>query len=196
MKEFVCIFEDKKFSNFFPLSLSQPVFELRIGGKCLRTRLLDDLGAEHVGVLCRDYLAPVASVRDEGVMVNQVPDGETVFLNGRLLCYGDELDELLSKVPQNGLAVKGGYVVAARLSAEAARGFAEYIRLRVSEETIDRLCDELRRTRNLRSLRRKRNRRRALKKLIRQPPDREPTKTITRSVRITSLKNFRSACSN
>lgn len=144
MKEFVCIFEDKKFSNFFPLSLSQPVFELRIGGKSFRTRMLDDLGAERSGVLCREYLAPLVSVREEGVMVNQVPDGEIIFLNGRLLCLGDELHELLSRVPENGMAVKGGYVVAARLSAEAARSFAEYIQSRVSEQTIDRLCEELR----------------------------------------------------
>jgi len=144
MASFVCVFEDKKFSNFFPLSLSQPVFELRIGGRNLRDRLQVDSEADKFGVLCRDYLAPVIMVKEPGVMVNELAGGDCVFLNGRLLCYGDELAELLSRIPDGGIAVKGGYVVAARLSADAAKDFAAYIRGRISDETIEKLCEELR----------------------------------------------------
>lgn len=143
MSKFACIFEDKRFSNFFPLSLSQPVFDLRIGGRNLRSRLQRECGAENFGVLCRDYLAPVFATKETGVMVNELPGGPVLFLNGRLICYGDELPELLAKLPDNGIAVKGGYVVAARLPEEAAEDFAAYIRWRISEETLDRLCDEL-----------------------------------------------------
>jgi UDP-N-acetylglucosamine diphosphorylase/glucosamine-1-phosphate N-acetyltransferase len=50
----------------------------------------------------------------------------------------------LDKIPDGGIAVKGGYVVAAKLPTEAARDFAAYIRARISEETIERLCEELR----------------------------------------------------
>jgi UDP-N-acetylglucosamine diphosphorylase/glucosamine-1-phosphate N-acetyltransferase len=139
----VCVFEDKKFSNFFPLSLSQPVFELRIGGRNLRARLQLDSGTTKFGVLCRDYLSPLMTLREPGIMVNELPGGESLFLNGRLLCYGDELSELLGKIPDNGLAVKGGYVVAAKLSGEAAEDFAGYICERISDATIDQLCEEL-----------------------------------------------------
>lgn len=144
MARFVCVFEDKKFSNFFPLSLSQPVFELRIGFQNLRLRLQHDLGAEDCGVLCRDYLAPAMALRDPAVKVNQVPSGSVLFINGRLLAYGTELKDLLEKLPDNAVAVKGGYTVAARLSGQAAEEFAAYIRRRIGEETIDQLCDELR----------------------------------------------------
>jgi UDP-N-acetylglucosamine diphosphorylase/glucosamine-1-phosphate N-acetyltransferase len=140
---FVCIFEDKKFSNFLPLSLSQPVFDLRIGFHNLRTRLQDDIGSDKVGVLCRDYLAPVLEIRDQRIAVNKDPDGESIFVNGRLLCYGDELSEILEKIPDNGIAVKGGYVVAAKLGEKAAADFAAYIKRRISEDTIGQLCDEL-----------------------------------------------------
>jgi UDP-N-acetylglucosamine diphosphorylase/glucosamine-1-phosphate N-acetyltransferase len=142
--QFVCIFEDKKFSNFFPLSLSQPVFALRIGARNLSARLQTDSGVERFGVLCREYLAPVVAVKEPNIAVNELPGGDTVFLNGRLLCYGDELAELLERIPAGGIAVKGGYVVAAKLTGEAVKDFANYIRGRISEETIEKLCEELR----------------------------------------------------
>jgi UDP-N-acetylglucosamine diphosphorylase/glucosamine-1-phosphate N-acetyltransferase len=143
MATFVCVFEDKKFSNFFPLSLSQPVFELRIGFHSLRLRLEQEIDADKRGALCRDYLAPALRLRDPEIVVNDVPSGSAVFVNGRLLCYGDELRELLDRLPDGAIAVKGGYVVAARLSGKAAEEFAAYVRRRISDETIGQLCDEL-----------------------------------------------------
>jgi len=141
--KFACIFEDKKFSNFFPLSLGQPVFELRVGFHNLRLRLLREIDADKNGVLCRDYLGPLMTLREPGIVVNEVPGGSAVFVNGRLLCYRNELEELLDKLPENSIAVKGGYVVAARLSGKPAQDFAGYIRRRIGEETIDQLCEEL-----------------------------------------------------
>ncbi len=143
MGKFACIFEDKKFSNFFPLSLSQPVFELRIGFQNLRLRLLREIDCDKNGVLCRDYLGPLMKLRDPGVSVNEVPAGAVLFVNGRLLCYEKELEELLDKLPDNSIAVKGGYVVAARLSGKAAQDFAGYIRRRIGDETTAQLCEEL-----------------------------------------------------
>ena len=119
MTQFVCIFEDKKFSNFFPLSLSQPVFALRIGARNLSARLQTDSGAERFGVLCREYLGSLVAAKEPDIAVNELPGGDTVFLIGRLLCYGDELAELLDKIPDGGIAVKGGYVVAAKLPGGA-----------------------------------------------------------------------------
>jgi UDP-N-acetylglucosamine diphosphorylase/glucosamine-1-phosphate N-acetyltransferase len=143
LSRFACIFEDKRFSNFFPLSLSQPVFELRIGGRNFRERLQSESAADKFGVLCRDYLAPLFAEKQSGIMVNELPGSEVLFLNGRLICYGKELGELLDKVPVGTIAVKGGYVVAARVGVEAAVDFADYIRGRISEATIQQLCDEL-----------------------------------------------------
>jgi UDP-N-acetylglucosamine diphosphorylase/glucosamine-1-phosphate N-acetyltransferase len=144
LPQIVCIFEDKKFSNFFPMSLSQPVFDLRVGTGTLRSRLQDEFAEATFTVLCREYLAPLTRIRLRGVTVNETTGQPTVFVNGRLLCFGNELTQLLDELPENGIAVKGGYVVAARLGAKAAADFAAYIGKRISEETIAALCDELR----------------------------------------------------
>jgi UDP-N-acetylglucosamine diphosphorylase/glucosamine-1-phosphate N-acetyltransferase len=152
---FVCIFEDKKFSNFFPLSLSRPVFELRIGFQNLRLRMLDELTPPSHGILCRDYLADLMRIDYPDLLVNDIEEmasngggddssGDGIlFVNGRLLCFGDELQKLLAAIPPNGIAIKGGYVVAARLEKKAAGDFARYIQTRISEDAIHRLCGEL-----------------------------------------------------
>lgn len=151
--QYVCVFEDKKFSNFFPISLSRPVFELRIGFSNLRMRLIDELTPPAHGVLCREYLSPLMQIEYPDLAVNAEQEHlssgeggeevETLYLNGRLLCYGEELQSLLEQLPLNALGVKGGYVVAARLAGAAADEFARYISKRISDEAIERLCSEL-----------------------------------------------------
>lgn len=143
MPQNICIFEDKKFSNFFPLSLSQPVFDLRIGVGTLRVRLQDAFAGVSLHLLCREYLAAVTRVKSPDVAVNEAPVGDTLFLNGRLLCMGDELKGLTDRLSENSIAVKGGYVAAARLSGTAAEDFANYIQMRISEDGIARLCEAL-----------------------------------------------------
>lgn len=144
MPHTICIFEDKKFSNFFPLSLSQPVFDLRIGFVSLRRRLQDDFAGQTIHVMCRDYLADITGIKSRDLHVNEPPDAETLFLNGRLLCLGDELKQILDQLDENTMVVKGGYVVAARLDAARSVAFAEYIGKRISEDTIAQLCEALR----------------------------------------------------
>ena len=140
----VCIFEDKKFSNFFPLSLSQPVFELRIGLSFLRHRLQEEFAGVAFETICRDYLEQIMRLRAPDLRVNVEPSEETLFINGRLLCFDGEMKDLMDKLPVGHIATKGGYVVAARLDKEPAVEFAAYIRSRISDESIARLCEELR----------------------------------------------------
>jgi UDP-N-acetylglucosamine diphosphorylase/glucosamine-1-phosphate N-acetyltransferase len=139
----VCIFEDKKFSNFFPLSLSQPVFDLRIGFHTLRSRMHDEFAGVELHTLCRDYLADITRIKTPDVKVNEPPQQDTLFVNARLLCLEDELGAILDRVGDNTIAVKGGYVVVARLPAEAAVAFYEYIGSRIGEESIAALCEAL-----------------------------------------------------
>ncbi len=140
----VCIFEDKKFSNFFPLSLSQPVFDLRVGTGSLRTRLMDRVPKTRLSIICREYLAGIAKLSAGGAPVNESAAGATLFLNGRLLCFGDELDRLLTQVGEDTIAVKGGYVAAARLNKALASDFSDYLRRRVSDDAMSQVCDALR----------------------------------------------------
>jgi len=139
----ICIFEDKRFCNFYPLSLSQPVFDLRIGSGSLRLRMQDAFSDAHIHLLCREYLAPITRIKSPDAAVNEAPRAETVFINGRLLCLGDELRGILDQLTEGAMAVKGGYVIAARLQGESASQLAEYFLKRLSDEAIDAQCATL-----------------------------------------------------
>ncbi len=141
MSTVICIFEDKKYSNFFPLSLSQPLFDLRLGCGTLRSRLLDGMPKARLALICREYLADVMRLSAGAATVNEPVTGATLFLNGRLLCTGDERARLLDRLEEDTVAVKGGFVVAARLNKAASAEFSAYLLRRVADETLDDVCD-------------------------------------------------------
>jgi len=116
--------------------------------------MVDELGHSAHSTLCREYLAFPLNLKYPDLQINELPqddggnaqageDAYFLFLNGRLLCYGDELAELINETPNNGIGVKGGYVVAAKLKREPALNFANYIKKRISDEAMGRICDEL-----------------------------------------------------
>ena len=146
----LCIFEDERYPNFFPLSLSRPVFDLGIGTHGLRARLVDEVSPESLMLLCRPYLAAVVAEehgRDSRceTRVNEVVDGEVLFLNGRLLTYGSELTELCASLEGEGVLEKNGILVAARLSGERAASFAAYISLSLANEGVEKAVHEIKR---------------------------------------------------
>ena len=140
----ICIFEDKKHTNFLPLSLARPVFDLRIGCGSLRSRLLDGLPGAQLSLICREYLADVVRIESPRAVVNDARPGATLFVNGRWLHLGAERERILAQLEEGVVAVKGGYVVAARLPATAAAEFAGYLIRRVSPVAVEEMCDALR----------------------------------------------------
>jgi UDP-N-acetylglucosamine diphosphorylase/glucosamine-1-phosphate N-acetyltransferase len=140
----VCIFEDKKHSNFLPLSLARPVFDLRIGCGTLRSRLLEGQTGARASFICREYLADVVRAATPKASVNEAAASSTLFLNGRWLALAEERDRVLGALGDESIAVKGGYVIAARLPAAAARDLSAYLIRRVSAAAIDAVCDALR----------------------------------------------------
>ncbi len=67
----LCIFEDKKVENFYPLTLTRPVYDLRCGISTLWEKTLkaisEDIGEseENTHLLCRSYLTPVITQKIE-----------------------------------------------------------------------------------------------------------------------------------
>ena len=146
----LCIFEDERFPGFFPLSLGRPVFDISIGTQTLRGRLVDELNPESLVLLCRPYLAAV--LREEearegtrGARVNVLPDGEILFLNGRLLSYEKELGDLCATLKSDSVLQKKGIVVAARLSGDRAASLAAYIGGLISDEDVEKAIREIKR---------------------------------------------------
>lgn len=80
----ICIFEDAKYKNLHPLTLSRPVWELRTGARTLRQKLSSLFGAERTFLLTRDYLEDVAREGDATVSFD-IPPEPLLFVNGRML---------------------------------------------------------------------------------------------------------------
>lgn len=146
----LCIFEDDRFPRFFPLTLDRPVFDLLIGTQTLMDRIAAEIAHTGLIVLCRSYLADVftelteARRTTEPVSVNAEPETETVFINGRLLAYGEELPDLLAGLAEGEVLEKNGVAVAARLTGEAAASFAQYLTSALSDEHIEKVMLYLR----------------------------------------------------
>lgn len=84
------IFEDDKFSHFYPLTYNRPVYELLCGISKIREKIIHYFPDHEITLLCRDFLAPVLAekTKDFAVKVNdfEVADSDEIFLvNGRVL---------------------------------------------------------------------------------------------------------------
>ncbi len=53
----LAVFEDNRFENFYPLSLTRPVFELRCGGAALYEKIARGFPGVKLCFFTRDYLA-------------------------------------------------------------------------------------------------------------------------------------------
>ncbi len=145
----LCIFEDDRYPNFFPLSLNRPVFDLHIGTQALWKRLAIEIDSEELILLCRPYLAPVlaeavqAGEGERPVRVNEPAEGDILFLNGRLLALGSTLGDLLDELPEDGVLHKNGIAVAARLNGERAASFAKYLSESITDENVVKVMQSI-----------------------------------------------------
>jgi UDP-N-acetylglucosamine diphosphorylase/glucosamine-1-phosphate N-acetyltransferase len=140
----LCIFEDARYLNFLPLVLNRPVFDLFIGTQTLGKRIVDEIDPQTVILVCRNYLAASAKTQfaqDESartLLVGELAGGETIFLNGRLLTYGTELTDMVSKLKSGTLMHKKGVAVAAKLSGDEASAFLDKISEPLSDEAVQK----------------------------------------------------------
>jgi len=150
----ICIFEDDRFPNFFPLTLNRPVYDLLLGTQTTLQRICAELSPDRLSILCRPYLAEVqketvrASAADEGsgdvvLSVNEVGDSPVLFVNGRILAYGDELERMIENLEEDTMLARNGLPVAVRLSGEKARSFAGLVLEGLSDEQVAKVFNRL-----------------------------------------------------
>src|SRR2546426_653057 len=84
----VCIFEDHHFRTFLPLVYFRPVYELRCGALSLRQKIEACFTRPEVTLHLRGDLAQCYRDESPGVAVNTMPNGDTWFINGRLVADG------------------------------------------------------------------------------------------------------------
>lgn len=81
------IFEDDKFTNFYPLTYNRPVYELLCGITKLKDKLIPLYPEAEVILLCRDYLTEVLRQKGSGKVNNFSikKEDQLLFINGRIL---------------------------------------------------------------------------------------------------------------
>lgn len=147
----LCVFEDGRYPNFFPLTLNRPVFDLFIGTQTLKERIMAELNPEKLVLLCRPYLAPVlaeaegADSKESTVKVNESDEGEILFINSRLLVYETDVTKLLEELDENCVIKKNGNAVAARLTDGKASSFIDHLLEPLSDKRVDKIIQEIKR---------------------------------------------------
>lgn len=112
----ICLFEDSKAEQFYPLSLTRHVSDLLVGTQTLRARALSFFSNRALVLHGRQYIREY--YRDSGFSVN-LPTGTALYLNAALLVDQDLVDQLPSG--ERWVLMAGERVAAAQLSADDAR---------------------------------------------------------------------------
>ena len=95
----LCIFEDNTFENFYPITLTRPVFELRCGHTLLYEKILRAFPDMETCFFLRPQLAPTFRKKVEGNSVNNLSalnddvliiNGRTLFMDTDIQADGDE----------------------------------------------------------------------------------------------------------
>jgi len=145
----ICIFEDHKFPNLFPLSLNKPVFEIFLGTDTLRNRIIKDINPDKVCLHCRPYLAEdlgkqILTEKNEfEVEINSV-SGETLFINSRIMAFGEDVQNLIEEILPDSVMVKNDVPVICRLSEEKSRSFMELLLKVTGDARINSVIDNIR----------------------------------------------------
>ena len=113
----ICIFEDKKYSNFYPLSYTRPVYELVCGINTLREKIIRDIPGVNVSLHCRKYLEETLKNQYPEVDINSINDNSYLFINGRVLASG-HLVEIVLEDSEDCVYKSGDEIVAVKLSKE------------------------------------------------------------------------------
>jgi len=92
----ICIFEDEHYINFEPLVYPRPVYDLVCGANSLKEKILRAFPKFKVILHCRKYLEEIIKFENPGIKVNDFPDDEIIFINGRVIADSN-LNQILSK---------------------------------------------------------------------------------------------------
>ena len=116
----ICIFEDKQTDNFYPLTLSHPVYDLLCGMKTLKEKILRYFPDAGYTLFCREYIAETVKLNNPGIEVNNLADDNYLFINGRVM-LNEDLFNILHKNSHEKVFFQNEMLVAARISSETVR---------------------------------------------------------------------------
>ena len=78
------IFDDEKWNNFFPITLTRSTGDLRVGILKLRQRISSYLDVSETNIIVSSYLESIYKERHKDWKVNEIKAQETIFINSRI----------------------------------------------------------------------------------------------------------------
>ena len=114
----ICFYEDEKYRQFFPLTLTRPVYTLRAGIVPLFQRGERYFRTAKVCLTARDQIAPLVSETFSQYPVNIIKRSEddVLFINGRIRAYAD-LPELIREARLSTIFINQNEAVAVLFKA-------------------------------------------------------------------------------
>ncbi|RCK74036.1 MAG: Glucose-1-phosphate thymidylyltransferase [Ignavibacteriae bacterium] len=88
------IYEDKNFSNFYPLTYLRPIYDLRCGVFSLREKIEKCFNIKKINLLSRPILTDLLRETYPEFNINQFSEGNSVFINGRLIANRDLIKQV------------------------------------------------------------------------------------------------------
>lgn len=120
------IFDDNKWENFFPLTLTRSTGDLRVGILKLRQRISACFKLESNEVIIYSSLEKIYRERHTDWIINQLSNEDTFYINSRLK-VDDELVEAINNLDENTCLVHKKEVLAFRTQPELKKISSEEI---------------------------------------------------------------------
>lgn len=109
----LCLFEDIESTRLLPLVYFRPVYNLRCGILSLKEKLLYYFPRAQLTLHTRAYLAEYMRLRNPRFRVNELPEEEYLFVNGRVVADERFAKRITAEDKKDTAYVCGGQVVAA-----------------------------------------------------------------------------------
>lgn len=143
--ESICIFEDEKYNQLYPLTYFRPVFDLICGIKRLRERIAYYFKNKNLYYLCREYLKPIVIERLnlEDKKVNSIPENQNIlFINARVVMDKDLLSSI--NADQEEIGINGDVIVFANLKSETIASIKKFLSSEIiNSNIINQLEDKI-----------------------------------------------------
>lgn len=111
----LCLYEDPAVHTFGPHTLLRPVFALRCGAFSLLEKLVRAFPESPLVLCVRPELEDLTRALYPTARVEDPPEEETLFVNGRLCMTDDEVLHFLAAAPTEASYVAGGVLFAAKM---------------------------------------------------------------------------------
>jgi UDP-N-acetylglucosamine diphosphorylase/glucosamine-1-phosphate N-acetyltransferase len=138
----ICIFEDDKHINFYPLTFSRPVYDLVCGIKSLRQKISKEFSAGKISLHCRKNLEDTVKIQNPDLEVNQIRDDSCLFINGRVKVDEKFSEQVNVNRPDDCVFINGNEIIAFKLSGANLKNVKNSLPNTFNSESFPQLPNE------------------------------------------------------